>query len=95
MPTARLAGSYRHADGTTDTFWGQSVPAERRPLPHHTAGLLYTSTGYGRRIPSPWVVLFNGRWRRVYVCQYSNAGTAYIGRFAPTGERLLVSGIDE
>ena len=36
-------------------------------------------TGYGARIPSPYMVQHNGRMRRVYVCQYGNAGTAYIG----------------
>ena len=35
--------------------------------------------GYGRKIPiNRMVQLFDKRWRRVYACQYSNAGTAYI-----------------
>lgn len=45
-------------------------------------GLSYTATGYGRRIPSSYMVKWEGKWRRVYVCQYSNAGTAYIGSSA-------------
>lgn len=36
-------------------------------------------TGYGRRIPSPYMVQHNGRLYRVYVCQFGNSGTAYIG----------------
>ena len=36
-------------------------------------------TGYGRRIPTQYRVrVFDQKWRRVYVVQYSNAGTAYI-----------------
>lgn len=37
-------------------------------------------SGYGKRIPSRYMVKHGGRWRRVYVVQYSNAGTAYIGK---------------
>lgn len=37
-----------------------------------------TQTGYGRKIPTDTMVRHNGKWRRVYVCCYSNAGTAYI-----------------
>lgn len=39
-----------------------------------------TQTGYGARIPSPYQVQWEGRWRRVYVANYGNAGTAYIGK---------------
>ena len=49
-------------------------------LPWQRAGLSYTATGYGRRIPSRYMVRHNGRWRRVYVCQISNAGSAYLGK---------------
>lgn len=40
----------------------------------------YSATGYGARIPTQYMVRFGARWRRVYVAQFSNAGTAYIGR---------------
>ena len=48
------------------------------PLWWHKLGLSYTASGYGRRIPSRTMVRWRGRWRRVYVCTYSNASTAYI-----------------
>ena len=50
------------------------------PLPHHIAGRSYTRTGYGSRIPSALMVKLPGspRWRRVYVCCWSNAGTSYV-----------------
>jgi hypothetical protein len=43
-------------------------------------GLSYTATGYGRKIPTRYMVRIQGRWRRVYACQISNAGTCYIGK---------------
>lgn len=50
------------------------------PLPFHRAGKSFTKTGYGRRIPSVCMARFPNekRWRRIYVCCFSNAGTAYI-----------------
>ena len=49
-------------------------------LPHHELGLSYTSSGYGRKIPTTHMVRFPGnpRWRRVYCCCWSNAGTCYV-----------------
>ena len=53
------------------------LPHKESPLPHHKAGLSYT---YGRKIPTIYMVQLpdSKRWRRVYVCQYSNAGTCYV-----------------
>lgn len=36
--------------------------------------------GYGRRIPTRYMVRLTDsrRWRRVYCCCYSNAGTCYV-----------------
>lgn len=48
-------------------------------LPWQRAGLTYTATGYGNRIPSRYMVKLHGRWRRVYNCIFSNAGSLYIG----------------
>lgn len=41
-------------------------------------GLMYTSTGYGARIPTTYKVKHNNRWKRVYCCIYSNSGVCYI-----------------
>lgn len=39
----------------------------------------HSATGYGRAIPTCRMVqLIDRRWRRVYVCCFSNASTAYI-----------------
>jgi hypothetical protein len=51
------------------------------PLWWQLKGLSYTTSGYGRKIPtSKMVRLKTGRqvWRRVYCCIYSNIGTCYI-----------------
>lgn len=36
-------------------------------------------SGYGNKLPTSWELqLKDKRWRRVYVIQWSNAGSAYI-----------------
>lgn len=47
---------------------------------HHVNNLSWTASGYGSRIPMPYVIQVAGRWRRVYCCIYSNNGTLFIGR---------------
>lgn len=86
--TVFLHGHTERADGTKDSFWSLEAPAKDAPMRHHLAGLSWTATGYGAAIPSRLMVKFNGRWRRVYVRQYSNAGTAYIK--APAGQVITV-----
>jgi hypothetical protein len=51
--------------------------AELRPFNGHPyAGR--DSMGYGRKIPTNYAIRLGSRWHRVYVCCFSNAGTAYI-----------------
>jgi hypothetical protein len=58
----------------------EDLESKEEPLPHHVAGLSYTATGYGRKIPTSRMVRLPGspRWRRVYCCIYSNIGTCYV-----------------
>lgn len=65
-----------------------SLPNRQAPLPHHRAGLQYTRSGYGRKIPTTRQVQLPGspRWRRVYYCIYSNIGTCYV----PAGKDWIV-----
>ncbi len=60
----------------------QTVETEHKlaPLAWQAAGLQFNATGYGSRIPTEHMVKHFGRWRRVYVANYGNAGTAYIGK---------------
>ena len=57
-----------------------TAPARETELWWQKLGLSYTASGYGRRIPTRYMVQVNGKWRRVYCCQISNAGTCYIGK---------------
>jgi hypothetical protein len=42
--------------------------------------VMRTLTGYGRKLPTHRMVKLPGspRWRRVYCCIFSNAGTCYV-----------------
>lgn len=43
------------------------------------APLNRSRSGYGNKLPTSWQLqLKDKRWRRVYVIQWSNAGSAYI-----------------
>lgn len=55
------------------------------PLWWQEKGLQYTRSGYGRKIPTRYMVRIPGqtRWRRVYCCCFSNSGTCYV----PTKEK--------
>jgi hypothetical protein len=75
---------------TTDTLTigGTAYPAKRAPLWWHLKGLQQTASGYGGKLTTTRMVEYLGRWRRVYVMQWSNAGTAYV---LVKGERVIVS----
>lgn len=72
-----------------------TVPFEAKdsPLWFHDHGLMQTATGYGRQLASRYMVKVRGRWRRVYICQISNVGTAYIGK--PGEWEYIVKSINE
>jgi len=57
-----------------------SLESKEAPLWWQSLGLSYTASGYGRRIPTTKMVKYDGKWRRVYCCIYSNSGTCYIGK---------------
>lgn len=35
-------------------------------------------TGYGSQMPTDWMVHYAGKWRRIYVINYGNAGSAFV-----------------
>ena len=73
------------APGVYDYFLTVSVDVKRAPLEWQKAGLSFTASGYGARIPTEYMVKYNGRWRRVYAICYSNVSTLFIGRkYSPT-----------
>lgn len=62
----------------------KQVIAKRQTTPPHNR----SRSGYGNKIPTSWELqLQDKRWRRVYVIQWSNAGSAYI---LVKGEKLFL-----
>jgi hypothetical protein len=49
-----------------------------KPLWWQLRGLSYTSTGYGPKIPTSYMVKHNNRMKRVYCRIYSNSGSLFI-----------------
>lgn len=41
-------------------------------------GLSFTASGYGRKIPTRWMIKFGKRWYRIYCTIYSNVGCLFI-----------------
>lgn len=37
-----------------------------------------TASGYGKKIPTSYMIKFRGRWRRVYSASFSNLSTEYV-----------------
>lgn len=84
-----LHGKSVRKDGSFDSMWTKEVTEIKESLlPHHINNLSYTASGYGSKIPTRYMIKFNGRWRRVYARCYSNAATCYIT--APKGEEITV-----
>lgn len=70
---------------TRFNFWPKDIKSA--PMLHHVRGLSYTSTGYGKKLPTQYMVNLGGRWYRVYCAIFSNIGSCYI---ISKGERYLV-----
>lgn len=87
---ACIQGATYCSDDQSFAHFTQSVDVKVNPLFHHVHNLSYTASGYGKRIPTQYMVKFNGKWRRVYCKVYSNNGTLYIGKLNAIGERLIV-----
>lgn len=65
---------------TEDRLYFSGANVKTSPLPWQLAGLAYTASGYGERIPTLYMVWNGKRWQRVYCCIFSNSGTCYIIR---------------
>ena len=64
------------------------VEFREEPLWWHKRGLSQTRSGYGAKLTSSRKAFVDGKWRRVYVTCYGNAGTAWV---LVNGERVIVS----
>lgn len=63
---------------TNPQIWAESDQLIDKPLWWQKRNLMYTSTGYGRKIPTSKMIRFEGRLHRIYCCIFSNCGTTYI-----------------
>lgn len=63
-----------------ETYYIEDLESKDSPLWWQKQGLSYTSSGFGRKIPSSKMIKLpdSNRWRRVYCCIYSNSGTCYV-----------------
>lgn len=57
------------------------------PLDWQAAGLQKTATGYGKKIPTTYMINYQGKKRRIYVDQFSNVWHTYI---IVDGEKVTV-----
>lgn len=85
---AYIHGSTYGADGTISCCFTVAVDVRIKRTWWQDKGLSFTASGYGKCIPTQYMVKFNGKWRRVYCRIYSNSGTLYIGKLPKYGERL-------
>lgn len=76
--------SFLYSDGeqVTGEYWimksNLTCPTREKLLPWQVKGLTYTSSGFGRKIPTSKQLFVLGRWRRVYCDIYSNSGVCYV-----------------
>jgi hypothetical protein len=76
--------SFLHSDGEqiTGAYWtmksGLTFPTREKLLPWQARGLMYTRTGYGKKIPTSKQLFILGRWRRIYCDIFSNSGVCYV-----------------
>lgn len=79
-----LHGKSVRPNGSCDSLWTRAVEHKITDAPRSGQ----TRSGYGKAIPTRYMVRFNGKWRRVYCRIFSNIGTLYIK--APKGEVITV-----
>lgn len=75
---------FLHSDGErmTGAYWTAKrdmvFPTREKLLPWQARGLMYTRTGYGKKIPTTKQLFVLNRWRRVYCDIFSNSGVCYV-----------------
>ena len=77
-------GDWRSSDRTMVT---ECVPHKISLTETQRRGLSYTASGYGKRIPTRYIVKYLCRWHRVYSDCFSNVASIYI---ISKGEKITV-----
>lgn len=70
----------------------EKVEVKEALLAWQKQGLQYTASGYGKRIPTRYMVKTNNRWRRVYCVISSNVGTLYVGTLGKGALTVTING---
>ena len=76
--------SFLHSDEEqiTGEYWklknGLTFPTREKLLQWQASGLMYTRTGYGKKIPTSTQLFVLNRWRRLYCDVFSNSGVYYV-----------------
>jgi hypothetical protein len=81
----------KHNTGTNGPFLTEKLDVVIKMLPFQKIGLQFTASGYGSKIPTRYMVRYEGKLRRVYCIIYSNVGTLYIGKLS---DNLIISSIE-
>ena len=69
--TLAIKGNYPNYNNISlETFY--------KPLWWQLQNLSYTASGYGKKIPTVYMVKHNSILKRVYCCIFSNVGSLYI-----------------
>lgn len=76
LPDIETTGETLELDDRNGRSW--RAPAKVSLLEWQKRGLSETPTGYGNRLRTTRMVLYRGRWRRVYCTIWSNSGTCWI-----------------
>ncbi len=76
----------------TVTYLDSDYVVIDRPLWHHKLGLTYTANGYGRKLPTRYMLSFNcGRFRRIYATCFSNVASYWV---IVSGKKLYLRDAD-
>lgn len=68
----------QYGNGNTPMLTQRIHDVQVHELAHHKAGLQYTATGYGDKLPTIYKIKVQGRWRRVYSRCHSTVSSEYI-----------------
>jgi hypothetical protein len=79
-----LQGKSVNLNGDISNLWTKQVEYKTTERPRSGQ----TVTGYGKAVPTQYLVKHNDKWRRVYCYIFSNSGTLYIK--TPASEIITV-----
>lgn len=76
MIKAYIETKCKRPDGSYDSYCTLEVQVKVTDVPRKGQ----TQSGYGRNLPTQYMVRFNDKWHRVKCICFSNSGTLFIGK---------------